>query len=259
MTCRECRELIPAWVDRELSPRDGDSMEGHLLACEDCRLIAMRERSFLEGLRAQLPRESMPADVKARILARVEEAVEGQPSRHAWRRGVMALAGLALMLGPLVFFAPRMLGSRDWTSAYFDEQRAAPGAGPLQHPSASPGELTAWFKGNLGQALHVPEMPDARLLGGRICVLNGKAVGLAVYESAGNRMNLFIGDVGALCPGGFSRAEGELYSVSRPGASLVAWKHNGHFHVVVSGLSVQSLQALARECQNSPASAKRPS
>jgi anti-sigma factor RsiW len=260
MTCRECQALIPAWVDQELSQRDQEAFELHLRSCEACASLALKEQSFVVGLREQLPRESMPSQLRARILHRVAEAEESGPSFHAWRRGLVALLGLAIMLMPLMVWMSRREQARDWTQFYMDELGSHPTqASAVQHASASSAELASWFQATLHQSLHIPEMPDATLLGGRIAKLGGKPIGLAVYASQGSTMSLFMGDEATLCPQGLGKAEGELFSQAQGGESLVAWKHNGHFHVAVSPLSLPALQALARECQHSPMAQRKTS
>jgi hypothetical protein len=87
--------------------------------------------------------------------------------------------------------------------------------------------------------------------GGRICALRGERVGLAVYESQGRTMSLFMGDPKLLCPPGLKQPEGQLYAQDNSTLSLVAWQHNGDFHVAVSELTLAQLKELARQCQAS--------
>jgi anti-sigma factor RsiW len=255
MNCREARQMIPAWTDRELAPRDAEMLELHLRSCDVCAGLAQREQGFVMALREQLPRDPMPVALKATILGRVAGAQAPAPRvpARAWGWALAASLGFALLLGGLFLGLPGRSAAADWTQFYVEEHQAhnSP-ASSVQRAAGSPKELAAWFGRSLEQAPHIPTMPDARLLGGRICMVRGKAVGLAVYESQGRTLSLFMGDEGTLCPQGIRQGEGELFSQARPGLSLVAWKHNGHFHVAVSELALPRLQALARECQGIP-------
>lgn len=54
-SCRECRALLPAYVDRELSAAERRLVAGHLDTCERCHAAWVRQRNLAAGLRAGLP------------------------------------------------------------------------------------------------------------------------------------------------------------------------------------------------------------
>ncbi len=87
--------------------------------------------------------------------------------------------------------------------------------------------------------------------GGRMCALRGERVGLAVSESQGRTMRLFMGDPTLRCPPGLKQPKGQLYAQDHSTLSLVAWQHNGHCHVAVSDLTLAQWKELARQCQAS--------
>lgn len=249
MNCRESRSMIPAWLDQELPGRDGEALEAHLDACEDCSAFARREQGFVRGLRENLPREAAPPELKERLLSSVRApAVSTAPARR-WALG--AAAGLALAGLLLALFVPRAGLSEDWTRFYLQEHQAHSGAEAADFNASDPAKVAGWLGSALGHPVHVPSMPDAELLGGRLCRLRGQKVGLALYRSKGRMLSLFMGDPKLLCPQGLKRAEGELYAQSGPTLSLVAWQHNGHFHVAVSELDLAELSVLAKQCQAS--------
>jgi anti-sigma factor RsiW len=239
---------LSARADGELSGRDAEALELHLRSCEACSALAARELSFVQGLKANLPKDAIPNELKGRLLASLS-----RPPASAvpapWRRGLV-LAGSVLSAWLLFLtLGPRRAGA-DWTQFYQDEHQAH--SSPqlrVQHGTPSAPALAAWFQASLKHPVHVPEMEDAKLIGGRISVLRGKPIGLAVYESQGRTMSLFMGDEATLCPQGLRQADGELFSQSGPNLALVAWRRNGHFHVAVSDLPLANLQKLARECQ----------
>jgi len=84
-----------------------------------------------------------------------------------------------------------------------------------------------------------------------MCALRGERGGLAVYESQGRTMRLFMGDPTLRCPPGLKQPEGQLYAQDHSTLSLVAWQHNGHCHVAVSDLTLAQLKELVRQCQAS--------
>ncbi len=54
-SCRECRALLPAYVDRELSAAARRLVAVHLDHCERCHAAWVRQRHLTGGLRAGLP------------------------------------------------------------------------------------------------------------------------------------------------------------------------------------------------------------
>jgi len=75
-----------------------------------------------------------------------------------------------------------------------------------------------------------------------MCALRGERVGLAVSESQGRTMRLFMGDPTLRCPPGLKQPKGQLYAQDHSTLSLVAWQHNGHCPV---GLNKGTQTAIA--------------
>jgi anti-sigma factor RsiW len=251
MNCRESRQLITASVDGELSQKDAERLALHLRSCPDCSALAEREAAFVRGLRSHRSDEAMPAPLKRRLMALVQqrEPVLAPPARWSWRWAPLLPALAALVLALVLW---RRQAPADWTRFYLQEHASHEALAPrLQYASASPQQLSAWFQGSLRHKVHIPQMPDARLLGGRICQLEGQRIGLAVYQVDGQDLSLFIGDEKALCPQGWALPEDQVYTQSGGSLSLAAWAHGGHLHVAVAQLALPRLKSLALECQAS--------
>jgi anti-sigma factor RsiW len=252
MNCRESRLMIPSWLDHEVPEQDSETLQLHLKSCEACSALAAREAEFISALRERLPKEAMPLELKSRLLALAQARVIPSAAPKVWGR-VLIGAGAGLLIGCLLFvFSSRPLVSGDWTQFYLSQyQSQLADKTPLDFVSPSPEQVAAWLQGSLNRPAHVPRMKDAKLLGGRICLLRGQRIGMAIYTSQGSTMNLFMGDPKLLCPQGLKESEGTLYAQYGGGLSLVAWEHHGHFHVAVSELKLAQLKELARQCQTS--------
>jgi anti-sigma factor RsiW len=253
LTCLEARQLIPAWVDQELSARDVAALERHMKVCADCAAEGARHRSFVKGLRESLPRTSIPADVKARVMAGLSpqaSPARPEPQNFSWRwmRSGALAAALSMVLA-LVLMRPQ--GAPDvWTQFYRDDHQAhSQGPAQLQIRSASAPAVSAWLSQSVGHPVHVPMMKDAKLLGGRLSVLRGQALASVVYRSDGKPLSLFVGDPKLLCPPSLSLAPDQLFASAGAPYSVVAWEHHGHFHVLVAELGLNQLKELARQCQ----------
>jgi anti-sigma factor RsiW len=104
LTCRDCRALLPVYLDRDLPRPDRSNVAAHLESCARCRAEYARQRDLQAGLRADLPGLGRLEPSRASVLW---QAVQGElhtPRRVAWpisqRRmsALVALLALALVL-----------------------------------------------------------------------------------------------------------------------------------------------------------------
>ena len=243
--CMDCRGLVPGWIDAELDAAQTAEFAAHLASCRDCADFARGERAFAEGLRRSLPRPALPAEDRRQILSDLKGLAERRRKvRHATWGAVWSLAAGMVLVAGLAFAQ-----ARDWTRDYRMDHASHDGAtGGLEIRSGSAAEVAAWMTRAVGMPIHVPVMPDARLLGARTVELHGRKVGLAVYESGGSRVSLFLGNRDPLFPRG-GLAPDELLTRRGSPYSVVAWIHQGHYNVAVSDLPPYRLQELAIDCQ----------
>jgi anti-sigma factor RsiW len=73
MECHEFRTHLDAYVDRELAVNGMLASETHAAECWSCASRAAHDRRFRQLLRQQ-PRESGPAELRARITAVCRQA-----------------------------------------------------------------------------------------------------------------------------------------------------------------------------------------
>jgi anti-sigma factor (TIGR02949 family) len=69
LTCFEALQRLEDYLDRELSPRDLTTVEGHLAICATCTREFAFETGLLQGIRARLQRAPLPEDLRRRIAA----------------------------------------------------------------------------------------------------------------------------------------------------------------------------------------------
>lgn len=93
MNCKHVRDLLSAYLDRELSGRDLAEVRAHLASCESCQA----ERDSLASLKSLLGNLSTPdpaPDFEARLLATVHAAGAGDAPRSR-RVNFLFFAGIA--------------------------------------------------------------------------------------------------------------------------------------------------------------------
>jgi anti-sigma factor RsiW len=107
-TCRECRALLPAYIDRELAPAARSRVSAHLDDCDRCHAEYTRQRALAADLRAGLPALGRLDAARAGLLWSAVQTDLASPRRAALPVGqarmslVVLLMAAALLLPWLV-------------------------------------------------------------------------------------------------------------------------------------------------------------
>jgi anti-sigma factor RsiW len=165
-------EKVTGFVDGELDAPGMAEMAAHLDSCEGCRAQAAAERELRARLRA-LPAPELPEGLAARVRSRVR-----RPASSVLARWVLPLAAV-LVVGLWVRgWAPFVAWELARDHLHCFSRRPL----PAQVRSGEPQVVSAWFE-TRGTAL--PAIPDeagdARLVGGRYCILAGLTRAAHVY------------------------------------------------------------------------------
>ena len=70
-SCREALSHLEDYLDRELSPREGQLVERHLKICARCAQKFRFEATLLEGLRDKARRVQLPPELESKIAAQL--------------------------------------------------------------------------------------------------------------------------------------------------------------------------------------------
>ena len=107
MKCLEWKEKISGYIDREISPAEIREVDGHLAACESCRILERRMRAL--GVGVARAEAAVPSDFREKLFARLE-AEELIPRRRSlfvfslrWAAVPLAAAaavGMFLLVSP---------------------------------------------------------------------------------------------------------------------------------------------------------------
>lgn len=71
LTCEQTFAHLDDYLDRELSPAELEQVEEHLHICDVCASEFRIEQEVLEDIRTKVRRIRMPAELLARISARL--------------------------------------------------------------------------------------------------------------------------------------------------------------------------------------------
>src|SRR2546429_9516514 len=85
MNCRECKEHLYEYLDRELTPAVEQEIRQHIADCPPCGEEFDFEKLFLGFLRARCRAQGAPPDLKRRILDELLAERSGSPPA-GWSR-----------------------------------------------------------------------------------------------------------------------------------------------------------------------------
>ena len=120
MDCKKLREVLDAYVDRELSPDAAAQAEAHLAECNACRNAVERLARLREAVRATAGKPEAPAH----LLEHVQSSLSPR-----WKRplAIQAIAATLILAVALTLFVPSVRGAAatalDYLSLKLDDSR----------------------------------------------------------------------------------------------------------------------------------------
>lgn len=235
--------LVQADHDGELGVADAAALAAHLETCAECRAVRDQLAGLSARLRAELPRYSAPAGLRARLEAQLAPAPVVQfrprPRQTPWRAFGLAAAGAMALAASVALWLPQ--GGRNMPE--IDETVSS-------HIRAlQPGHLTdvlstdqhtvkPWFDGRIDYAPPVRDFASAGfpLVGGRLDYLMGRQVAVLVYRHDKHIIDLYV------WPGATGAATAER---AANGYNLIAWTSDGMRFRAVSDLNAEELRQFA--------------
>jgi mycothiol system anti-sigma-R factor len=209
MTCAKLREDIDSFLDGELDASRANAIEAHAAVCPTCASRLSGERRVRARIAHVCAGETAPAALRRRVRAQVDAAQAdrgvaadaparvtswSRPGRRTFGYGLAAAAVIAVLA--IVWTLGPRGGVGNALAAGLAEDHAGH-HGPSQREgvfrSADRVELGRWFEGQLGMPIAIPGAPaGARLIGGQVCVVDGRRVAHAVYDVNGLTVSYFV-------------------------------------------------------------------
>lgn len=251
MTCGRARRLL--WPDGgpRVTTQDVIDAQQHLAQCEACQQFVREMRAYGEALREAAPRDEAPAEVRRRLFTAVARARAGLQPSSAQRVPVywliaaitlLVVLGGALTVDHLMRHAvvdPMLALAEDHVRALSDARLA----------STDTAAVRRWLTGQVHFAVYLPVLPNARLLGARLRMMDGQRGAALEYEVNGVSVSYFVvpdGRDGDVPPSAAGRERFERST--RAGYRIVAWREPGLLHAMVGFLSESQLATLAVAC-----------
>ncbi|MBI4539395.1 MAG: hypothetical protein HY704_07800 [Gemmatimonadetes bacterium] len=249
--CARVRRFFSAMDQPQIVAGEAQQAHVHLQECAACHRF-VDEMTLIAGQINDLaPRVGAPAAVKERILgalARERLRTTGTSSRRRWWLGFAGVGAAAaasvalwLSLGERSTTAPTLL-----LSAIAEDHIRT-----LQHAeidSPDRAEVREWLAERIPFAVEIPDLPDASLLGARLCLLGGERGAVLRYRVDGRSVSYYLmpddsPESAAIDPSAFQHG-------TEAGFKVVAWRNAGMIHALVGDLPEARLTELAIFCQH---------
>jgi mycothiol system anti-sigma-R factor len=189
MTCQEFQAALNPYVDGELGIDETLAADAHSAECPRCRRLAEGERQFRRLLRCQ-PGEAAPAELRARIVARVRRSARVAALRP-WLLVPLAVAAVLVA----VFVPPGARQSAPLVGELVDKHIAyAQIERPAEFASEDQREVEAWFRERADLRVTVPDYSPAgiRLVGARLAVTRERRAAYVLYEKGHTLLSVFM-------------------------------------------------------------------
>ena len=209
-------ELLPGYLDQELSLSEALEFERHLASCEDCQQAYAQHREVSSqlkqaGLRVEAPKE-LVAKIKAALPVRRspwERFTEGLQNwfgggSRTWAPvGAMAMSVIALSWSVVLYLGVPTSEQRLTQEVVDDHIRSLQFNHISDVISTDKHTVKPWFNGKLDFAPPVIDLAQQGypLVGGRLDYLNGRPVAVMVYRYKLHPLNLYVwpgNDAGAV-------------------------------------------------------------
>ncbi len=182
-------ETLSAYADAALTELESATVAGHVQSCQSCRTRLDELRWLKDVVRSSAPPAIASEEFRARLA---ETAARSGRRRRQVRLGALA-GGLGIALAALLLVPPLVRERRamaeligDHVGITVTREEAFDIAGD------DPRSLERWFTGKIDFSLHIPRVPQAKLVGARLCDIAGRHIPLASYELGTRRVSVFV-------------------------------------------------------------------
>jgi len=236
MKCEEVHQFLDLYLDGEFDAQKRLELEQHLSQCPECQRLLEEQRKFRAYFRANAPQYKAPAELTARLTAKMERERRRlkliELARQPWLYAA-ALLILCLSLGWQILFPNRE------TPLVSEAALAHSRAVLLQRlcdvVSANPDVVQEWLTAKLGFAPPVvrPANPEFQMRGGRVDVIQNRKVAALVYKRDKDLVTLFV------WPAASKPIPARDLSIS--GYQACTWNAAGYNFIAISTLSDHDL------------------
>lgn len=186
---QEWFENLSAWHDGEVTDNDAARIAAHVADCAACH----RAAEMLGHTRAAFAASSateVPDAVRERAAAALARPATSHARRWVWRG--LAAAGVAAAAAVMFALPHRELPSNVEDELVNHHLVGFARERPCDFESSDPAAVAAWFEKELGYPVEVTVPAGARLLGARLCKLEGARTAAVMLVSGDDQKPLTV-------------------------------------------------------------------
>lgn len=253
MNCLTARRILFA---REST--DSFSAQQHVAGCSLCKSFFVREDQFRTLVRSKIPATPASAQFREMILSKIAKERDKTSKKtfsNLRRRVSVVGAFLAIGLALVIYTLLRPTGPRDDASAdqivnMFIQDHIAGKVKeePFDLVTSDKTRLERWFLARVDFNVTIPKLENTKLLGGRLCLMNGRRTVSLIFQKTETPITLYIADRStvnfAALEASTSISNRSVYHANVKGCSIVLWEEKGLVYSLVSDLSEKELLGL---------------
>jgi len=247
MDCKDARELLGGFVDRELSGREALEVAAHLEGCGDCR----SQREVHEALRGAIGakadyfRASPGLEARVRAVAALtspppKAAAPARPPRNWWGFGAAAVTVAAVLWSVGLFIALPSADDRFADEVVSGHVRSLLPNRAVDVASSDQHTVKPWFSGKIDFSPPVRDLTTEGfpLVGGRVDYLGHRTVAALVYRHRQHLINVFV------LPASNGASDTPAKVFSRQGYHALRWTRDGMVFWAASDVELSELEKL---------------
>jgi anti-sigma factor RsiW len=244
VSCTEPKDLVHAYLDRELDLARSLEIEAHLRECAVCSEAYEEARRLRTVLSDGELYFSAPADLRSGIRKALRHSAKTDSRRRFFTSRAMAFGAPIALAATIFLTIIPLLKGRPTNDVLVDEIVSAHVRSLMADhltdvASSDKHTVKPWFDGKLDFAPMVVDLADHGfpLIGGRLDYLGNRSVAALVYGRQKHFINVFIWPS--------ARVDDRSPTLSRHGFNVIHWKTSEMTYWAVSDLNAGELEEFA--------------
>lgn len=221
-------DQLTAFIDGELSSREGDAIQQHLIDCHRCALRVLSATQVKGATARAAQRFAAPPEALAHLAAQLHPQEAKKIARiYSFRSTVWAALAACLLLAVSLIGWWQIRQANALSAELLDQHLAtlSSDASP-EVISTDRHTVKPWFQGKLPFTFNLPDVlpADTTLKGGNLTYLNGQAAALLLFTIHKHDVSVFLAprsdsSIAAVLPG--TRSGFAIHSATTPQLSII--------------------------------------
>lgn len=258
MDCLTARVILISKGTRRVVV-DGDyiAAKQHVAACHKCQGVLEQEERFDGILKAKLPRKLAPNTLRESILAAIADKrkLKTTPRKRNLRHQSFVGMVAAILVSILAYIAYPILFQVEQREEEYGDPAVSTlvqehisrtiRENPLDVETSDRTQLERWFALRVDFIVSIPQLDNATLAGGRLCLVGGKRAVALSFQKEKVPITMYIMDreVIDLSPMRIIAAidTKRIFHADEKGCNMIFWEEKGLIYGLASNMNEHEL------------------